>query len=105
MKSSFFNTIDNFWQINVISYIKLLQQNPIRIMLLILDLAIVIFLAYNLIKATKKLRVWQLIKGIALLVVITLVSRLDTFRHITLHISFYYDIWGYCYASYISTRA
>lgn len=103
MKSSFFNTIDNFWQINVISYIKLLQQNPIRIMLLILDLAIVIFLAYNLIKAAKKLRVWQLIKGIALLVVITLVSRLDTFRHITLYISFYYDIWGYCYASYIST--
>ena len=71
MKDSFFNIIDTFWQVNVGEYITNLQENPLRLISLIIDLAIVIFLAYKLIKITKKSRVWQLIKGIALLTKIT----------------------------------
>jgi len=74
MKDDFFSAIDRVWQINVIQYIQNLQDNPLRLILLIIDLAIVIFLLYKLIKITRKSRVWQLMKGIALLVVFTLVS-------------------------------
>lgn len=74
MKDNFFSAIDNFWQVNVIEYIVHLQENPLRLISFIIDLTIVIFLAYQLIKITKKSRVWQLIKGIALLIVLTLIS-------------------------------
>ena len=74
MKDNFFSKIDTFWQINVIEYVKILQENPLRLILLFIDLAIVIFLAYKFIKITKKSRVWQLIKGIAILVIFTILS-------------------------------
>lgn len=85
MKDNLFTTINNFWEINIVNYIEELIQNPIRIVCLILDLTIVIFLAYKLLKTTKNSRVWQLIKGIAMLVVITVVSgwlRLDILHYI-----------------------
>ena len=74
MKDNFFSEIDKFWQANVIEYIKILQDNPLRLILFFIDLAIVIFLAYKFIKMTKSSRVWQLIKGIAVLIIVTLVS-------------------------------
>lgn len=74
MKDNFFTGISNFWQINVLSYIQELNENPFKLIPLILDLAIVIYLAYKLLKATKSSRVWQLIKGIAFLVIFTAVS-------------------------------
>lgn len=74
MKDNFFDAMNHFWQINVVEYIQMLQENPIRLISLMIDLAIVIFLAYKLIKMTKNSRVWQLIKGIALLIILTLVS-------------------------------
>ncbi len=85
MKNSFFNTLNDFWQVNVIGYAKILQENPIRIVLLIIDLIIVIYLAYKIIKATKKLRAWQLVKGIAVLIILTIVSgwiHLDIIHYI-----------------------
>lgn len=66
--------MNTFWQINMIEYIQLLQENPLRLIPFILDISIVLFLIYKLIKMTKKSRVWQLIKGIGLLIVFTLVS-------------------------------
>lgn len=74
MKDNFFSEIDKFWQANVIEYIKILQDNPLRLILFFIDLAIVIFLVYKFIKMTKSSRVWQLIKGIAVLIIVTLVS-------------------------------
>ncbi len=75
MKDNFFNTmINNFWQANVMEYVTYLQENPLRLIPFCLDLTIVIFLAYQIIKITKNSRVWQLLKGIVLLVVATLVS-------------------------------
>ena len=69
MKNNFFSAIDTFWQVNVVEYIAILRENPLRLISFIIDLAIVVFLAYQLIKITKNSRVWQLIKGIALLIV------------------------------------
>ena len=92
MKDSFFSGIDSLWQINIVEYIKQLQENPFRLISLAVDLTIVIFLIYKLIKATKKSRVWQLIKGIALLIVVTLVSgwvHLDILHYILTSIMTY----------------
>lgn len=85
MKESFFTTISNFWQINIGNYIQELNENPLRLIPLILDLTIVIYLAYKLLKVTKNSRVWQLIKGIVVLVVLTALSgwlRLDILHYI-----------------------
>lgn len=92
MKDSFFNVIDTFWQVNVVEYITNLQGSPLRLISLAIDLTIVIFLAYKLIKMTKKSRVWQLIKGIALLIVATLISgwiHLDILHYILTSIMTY----------------
>lgn len=59
---------------NFLEYIQIYQQSPIKLITLILDLAIVLFLAYNLLKMAKDSRAWQLIKGIALLVIATWLS-------------------------------
>ena len=67
---------ENFYKENIMSYIKSLQQNPFELITLILDLAIVIFLVYCFFKIVKGSRAWQLIKGIALLIIATAVSGL-----------------------------
>lgn len=74
MKDTFYETFRNFWEINVVGYIQNLQANPWHLISLIIDLAIVIFLMYKFIKMIKSSRVWQLVKGIALLILLTLVS-------------------------------
>lgn len=66
---------ENFYKDNIMSYIKSLQENPFELITLILDLAIVIFLVYCFFKVVRGSRAWQLIKGIALLIIATWVSR------------------------------
>lgn len=67
---------ENFYQENIVAYIKSLQANPFELVTLIIDIAIVIFLAYCFIRIVKGSRAWQLIKGIALLVIATWISGL-----------------------------
>ena len=67
---------ENFYRDNIVAYIKSLQANPFELVTLILDLAIVIFLLYCFLKIVRGSRAWQLIKGIALLIVATWVSGL-----------------------------
>lgn len=67
---------ENFYKDNIMSYIKSLQENPFELVTLILDLAIVIFLLYCFFKVVRGSRAWQLIKGIALLIIATWVSGL-----------------------------
>ena len=67
---------DNFYTDNIIGYIKSLQGNPFELITLIIDLTIVIFLIYSFLKIVKGSRAWQLIKGIALLIIITWLSGL-----------------------------
>lgn len=67
---------ENFYKDNIMSYIKSLQANPFELVTLILDLAIVMFLLYCFFKVVKGSRAWQLIKGIALLIIATWASGL-----------------------------
>lgn len=69
-----------FFNENILTYLKNLQENPFQLIWLILDLAIVIFLAYYFFKMVKDSRAWQLIKGIALLVIATWISSLLNLR-------------------------
>lgn len=92
MKDTFYTVFNNFWKVNVIEYINNLQENPIRFISLIIDLAIVIFLGYKFIKMAKNSRVWQLVKGIALLIILTAVSgwiHLDILHYILTSIMTY----------------
>ena len=52
------------------------SQNPFKLITVIADIAIVIFLAYHLLKIVKDSRAWQLTKGISLLVIATWLSDL-----------------------------
>ena len=45
--------INNFFQENVVGYINSLYEYPIKLVLLVIDLSIVIFLAMQLIKIAK----------------------------------------------------
>lgn len=67
---------ENFYRDNIVEYIKSLQESPIELITLILDISIVIFLLYCFFRIVRGSRAWQLIKGIALLIVATWVSGL-----------------------------
>lgn len=60
---------NNFYEHNILSYIETFQQYPIKLVSVILDLVIVIFLGYSLVKLAKYSRAWQLIKGIGFLII------------------------------------
>lgn len=85
--------ISNFYEQNILSYIKLLQEYPIKLVSVILDIAIVIFLAYELLRIVKDSRAWQLVKGIALLIVATALSELLNFKILNYILSTVMD-WG-----------
>lgn len=85
--------INNFYQQNILYYIKLWQEYPIKLVSLILDLAIVIFLAYELLRIVKDSRAWQLVKGIAFLIVATALSELLNFKILNYILSTVMD-WG-----------
>ena len=85
--------INNFYEQNILSYIKLWQEYPIKLVSLIMDIVIVIFLAYELLRIVKDSRAWQLVKGIALLVVATAVSQLLNLRILNYILSTIMD-WG-----------
>lgn len=59
---------------NILTYIQIYQQSPFKLVTLLIDITIVIFLAYSLLKIVKDSRAWQLVKGIALLVITTWLS-------------------------------
>ena len=67
---------ESFFNDNIGGYIKSLQSNPFELVTLIIDISIVVFLVYCFFRIVKGSRAWQLIKGIALLIVATWVSGL-----------------------------
>ena len=67
---------ENFYKDNIVEYIKSLQTNPFELVTLIIDLAIVIFLLYSFFRIVRGSRAWQLIKGIAFVVIATWISGL-----------------------------
>ena len=57
-----------------VSYMTELVQNPFKLLTLILDLAIVAYILYKFIIYAKKSRMWQLLKGILFILIITAIS-------------------------------
>jgi len=74
MKNSLFNLNLEYTGQDIVNYLNLLKDNPIKIVMLIVDIAIVIFLAVKLLQIVKETRAWQLIKGITFLIIFTLLS-------------------------------
>ena len=74
MIDNLINNINSYIQHNIVDYVNNFYQYPIKLIPVVLDLVLVIYLLYKLIKASKKTRVWQLLKGIVLLVIITALS-------------------------------
>ena len=63
---------NNFYEQNLHIY----QEYPIKLITLIVDIAIVIFLGYQLIKMVRDSRAWQLAKGILFLIIANGLSAL-----------------------------
>ena len=93
MMNNIGDIISNFYDQNILSYIRLWQEYPIKLVSLILDLAIVIFLAYEILRIVKDSRAWQLVKGIALLIIATAISQLLNFKILNYILSTVMD-WG-----------
>lgn len=74
MLENFKMIFHNFYETRIQDYLSLMYQYPIKLVLLILDLAIVSFLVYKFFKLVKGTRVWQLIKGIILLIIANALS-------------------------------
>lgn len=69
----FFNS---FYENNVLTYVNMLKENPIKLITLILDILIVTYLVYFFIKITKGTRAWQLLKGICVFIIATWLTQL-----------------------------
>ena len=82
-----------FYEQNILSYIQSLQEYPIKLVSLIIDISIVLLLAYELIKIVKGSRAWQLIKGITFLVIATLLSKVLNLYILNFILSMIMD-WG-----------
>jgi len=65
-----------FYEENILAYMQSLIQSPIELLTLIIDLGLVIFLVVKFFQVLKGSRALQLIKGIFLLIVVTILSSL-----------------------------
>lgn len=93
MISNIVTMLNNFLDQNILSYIRLWQEYPIKLITAILDITIVIFLVYELIRIVKDSRAWQLVKGIAFLVIATALSGLLNLHILNYLLSTIMD-WG-----------
>ena len=67
-------SFETFYRQNILQYFKSLQESPLKLVTFIIDIAIVLLLLIYAIKVAKGSRAWQLIKGIAFFVLVTIVS-------------------------------
>ena len=74
MKDDIITGISDFYETNILARIMQMWEHPIDLILFLIDIAIVIFLAYKILKLTKDSRAWQVLKGIVLLLVVTWLS-------------------------------
>lgn len=65
-----------FYNKNIISGFQNLRDNPFNLVTTILDVIIVLFLLYYCVKILKGSRAWQLLKGIAFLIIANWISEL-----------------------------
>ncbi len=63
-----------FYENNILSYINMYKETPAKLILLIIDIALVCCLFYLFVRMVKGTRTWQLVKGIAFLAITTWLS-------------------------------
>lgn len=68
--------LNSFYERKILAFIQIYQQHPIKLIPLIIDIALVILLIYFFVKIVRGTRTWQLVKGIAFLVITTWLSEL-----------------------------
>ena len=73
-------SICEFYQTQIVDYLTNLSDNPMSVISIILDIIIVVFILYKAFLMLKETRAWQLLKGIALLIVITFLSKFLNFQ-------------------------
>ncbi|MBQ9267267.1 MAG: diadenylate cyclase CdaA [Clostridia bacterium] len=73
--NSILNSFKIFYETKVLAYINTLLEYPIKIVVLLVDLAIVGYIVYKVIKLLKGTRAMQLVKGIIILVIGTALSE------------------------------
>ena len=83
---------NNLYTFDLYAYFKSLGESPMNLIIGIWDIVIVLFLLYKTVRLLKKTRAWQLLKGIAILVVVTLISRLDKIWYFKCYFNYNYDI-------------
>lgn len=76
MGKSIIGSWTTFYNENIVKGFQDLSSNPINLFTTILDIIIVVFLVYCLIRIVKGSRAWQLIKGITFLIIATWLSGL-----------------------------
>ena len=74
MKDNFITNIINGWENTISDIFYLIKENPIGLVSLILDLLIVGYIIFKILKLAKDSRVMQLIKGIIFFIIITWTS-------------------------------
>lgn len=67
--------IDDFWT-SITGYVTDISTNPFKLIIFILDLLIVGYIGYKFVKSARNSRVWQLLKGIVLIIFITVLSSI-----------------------------
>ena len=64
-----------FYEVNILSYINMYRESPVKLLSLIIDLALVLCLIYLFVRMVKGTRTWQLVKGISFLIIATWLSE------------------------------
>lgn len=88
INSAFVSLLDD---IGLLSYINTLIAHPLKIVLLLLDLAIVSFIAIKVLRTLKNTRAMQLIKGIIILLVANGISAIFSLNILHTVLSFVMD--------------
>ncbi len=65
---------NKFYETNILTYINIYKESPFKLVSLIIDIALVLCLIYLFVRMVKGTRTWQLVKGIAFLIIATWLS-------------------------------
>lgn len=72
-------SFSDLWQ-RIVGYFTEIAYNPFRLVTMVLDVCIVIFVLYKFVKSARHSRVWQLLKGIVFIILITILSDILQFK-------------------------
>lgn len=58
------------------NYVTEISNNPFKLIIFLIDILIVGYIVYKFIKSARNSRVWQLLKGIVLIIIVTILSSI-----------------------------